>query len=512
MRRFEDNQAHRSLRTVSRNWSPGRGRQGKILVFMAILLPVLCGYIGFVLDGSLMMAEHRSAQHVCDAAATAAAMALYRGEGDTAARSQAEQWIKSHNNLADAVVETSIPPASGDYVGRSGYVEVVVRQPIRTRFIQVFGTSPDQTVRARSVAGPDSSTVNAAIVILDPQVPDIAVDTSSIAALAIPALSLPAAHVGGIECLGLGQCRVDGAVLVNSEWGGVDEDGQPAGVSNGPPWGINCTPILPLTKLVARDIRVVGGVDDPDNYGHFVSGEPSPLRANALAVPDPYRELPVPTTASDPNNVSATSRGGVLVTGLPLIGPPVHLQPGVYDWIQVTSGIAVFEPGIYIIRGKHPISQLSLAMIAGTVNAEGVMFYITNSTGYSSASGTPDSNDGETVAPGQSTPSLLPSVVITSLINSSISGLDDPDSPFDNVLIYQRRWDRRPIIFACQHLILGGTLQGSVYAKWAQVWFAGQGVYDLSFVAGSMRIANVLGITISPSHPLPPARDIFLVE
>src|SRR5262245_24493769 len=139
--------ADRSQRHVSRSVSPERS--GKILVFMAILLPVLCGYIGLVLDGSLMMAEHRSVQHVCDAAATAAAMSLYLGEGETVARSQADEWVKSHNDLADAVVETNIPPASGDYAGRSGYVEVIVRQPMRMRFIQVFGTSPDQAVRAR---------------------------------------------------------------------------------------------------------------------------------------------------------------------------------------------------------------------------------------------------------------------------------------------------------------------------------------------------------------------------
>ena len=64
---------------------------------------------------------------------------------------------------------------------------------------------------------------------------------------------------------------------------------------------------------------MVGGVDNPSNYGSFVSGNKSPLQAGRLSVPDPYETLAVPSTAVDPSNVSAQLRGGVQVVGLPLI-------------------------------------------------------------------------------------------------------------------------------------------------------------------------------------------------
>lgn len=483
-------------------------RNGKILVLMAILLPVLCGFVGLVVDSSMLMVEYRSMQHVSDAAASAAAMALYQGDSSTVARNAAIESVHVHNNCPSATVTVNIPPTSGAYSGNSSYAEVIVSRQIETYFVQVLGSASMQSVRTRSVAGTDDATAGSAVVVLDPDPPNITVNT-----LGLLTVSVPPVQLGGFECLGVGQLKVDGAVLVNSEWGGVDENGDPAGESAAPPWGIDCMPILPLTKLRARDIRVVGGVDDEDNFGHFTSGKASPLRAGKLPVPDPYKSLPVPTLSSDSTNVSSTNYGGKTIVSVPLLPLFVTtLHPGVYDWINVVSGNVVFEPGIYIIRSKNPLTQLSLSVVAGNVTAEGVMFYITNSPAYSPASGAPDNSDGETDAPGYGLSSILPSTVITGLLGSSYSGLDDPGSPFDGMLIYQRRWDRRPIVFACEHLILGGTIKGSVYAKWASVWFAAQGTYDMSFVAGSMRMINVLACTIAPTTLLPSAKDVYLVE
>lgn len=483
-------------------------RNGKILVLMALLLPTLCAFVGLVLDSSMLMVEYRSLQHASDCAASAAAMALYQGESPSAARSAAIDCVKIQNGFSSANVVVNIPPTSGPYTGNSNYAEVVCTRTVGTYFIQVLGSDSLQTVRTRSVAGTDDATAGTAVVVLDPDPPNITVNT-----LGLLTVSVPPVQLGGLECLGLGQLKIDGAVLVNSEWGGVDENGDPAGDSLGPPWGIDCMPILPLTKLRARDIRVVGGVDDEDNYGHFTAGKASPLRAGKLPVPDPFRDLPVPTLSSDPTNVSTTNHGGKTIVGVPLLPLlTTTLEPGVYEWINVVSGNVVFEPGIYIIRSKNPVTQLSLSVLAGTVTAEGVMFYITNSASYSPTSGGPDSSDGETEAPGYSLSTILPSTVITGILGSSYSGLDDPGSPYDGMLIYQRRWDRRPIVFACENLVLGGTMAGTVYAKWASIWFAAQGTYDMKFVSGSMRFVNVLACTIAPTTLLAPAKDVYLVE
>ncbi|MGE3317210.1 MAG: pilus assembly protein TadG-related protein, partial [Planctomycetaceae bacterium] len=256
---------------------------------MAVILPILCGFVGLVVDSSMMMVEYRSLQHATDCAATAAAMALYRGDSAAVARNAAIECIRDRNGFASAIIDVNIPPISGPYAGQSSYAEVISSREIETYFIQVLGSESMQTVRTRSVAGRDDATAGGAVVVLDPDPPNVTVNT-----LGLMTVSVPPVQLGGLECLGLGQLKIDGALLVNSKWGGVDENGDPAGESAGLPWGVNCTPILPLTKVRARDIRVVGGVCDEDNNGHFVAGKASPLRCGKLPVPDPFADLPVP--------------------------------------------------------------------------------------------------------------------------------------------------------------------------------------------------------------------------
>ena len=323
--------------------------------------------------------------------------------------------------------------------------------------------------------------------------------------------TLPALQIGGLEVLGLGQFKVNGAVLDNNQWGGVDQNGNPAGSGSGPPYGASCMPLLSLMSLAAINIRVVGGVDNQSNYGSYTAGKPSPLVAT-LPVPDSLLSVPVPTTGADSANVVATTYGGVQVIGIPLITPPKVLNPGVYDWIEIVSGTAVFNPGVYIIRSVNPVTQIALNIAGGIVTANGVMFYITNTTNYTPTSGAPDASDaGSTAAPPTLT-TMIPSVVIASLLGSSYSSLSSASSPYNGMLIFQRRIDRRPIVLADQQLLLAGTLQGTVYGKYSQVVFAANGTFDMKIVAGSIRFANILQTMLAPSQPLPPAQDVYLVE
>ncbi len=64
------------------------------------------------------------------------------------------------------------------------------------------------------------------------------------------------------------------------------------------------------------------------------------------------------------------------------------MQPGVYDWIEIISGNVTFAPGIYIITGANPLTGVGLSILGGTVTANGVLFYITNSTSFDPSSGT----------------------------------------------------------------------------------------------------------------------------
>ena len=483
-----------------------RRRRAKVLVILAVLLPTLCAFLGLAIDAALLMTAQRELQHAADAAAYSAAMEKQQGASYFAMVSAAVQSVQIDNSLV-ATVDLHNPPQSGPYAGSNQHVEVILHQDISLYIMPAVMGNNIRTVSARSVCGPQASTAGAAIVILDPNPAPL-----SVAAVPLVLPSLPSL-VGGLEVLGAGKVDVDGAVLVNTRWGGLDENGESTGDSPPPPSAVACTPLLPLTKLRARDLRVVGGVDNPANYGNFVSGEPSPLRAGRLSVPDPLKSLPIPTLAADAANVKDTVYGGKTIVGLPLIGPPTTLHPGIYDWITVTSGKVVFEPGVYIIRGKDPLTQISLSILAGEIQASGVMFYLTNTSSFTPTTGSPDNLDSETQPPPPGALALVPSAVIDiGLINSSYAPLDAPSSPFHGMLIYQRRQDRRPVVLVQNNIILGGNVQGTIYAKWGHVILSGKGSYKTRVVSGTMRFITLLDCEVSPPTLLPPATDIFLVE
>lgn len=480
-------------------------RSGKVLVLFAVLLPAMLAVVGLVLDGGILQGTYRRTQHVADAAATAAARALQRGETEWVVASEAERVSASVNRRPSGGVIINSPPDRGAYAGDANTVEVEITEQADTYFYGFTGGDTMVPVRVRAVAGVRPSTARAAIVVLDPDPPPLSVPPLPGILPALPAL------IGGLEIEGLGTVRVDGAILVNSTWGGLDEYGEPTGDTAGPPFALASINLLTPQRLRARDIRVVGGVDNPDAYGHFVAGESSPLRTGKLAVPDPLIDLPVPTTLADPAHVNGTLRGGVRIVGLP-VGPVQTLQPGIYEWIEIVSGRVRFDPGVYIIRSVNPVTQIALNILAGEVQADGVMFYITDSAGYSAASGVPDSSDGEAVPGNPAILDLLPSAVINLVLpGSRMSGINDPDSPFDGMLIFQRRRDRRPVAIV-SGLLGTPRVDGTVYAKWGHAILASRGTIETAFVAGTVRIVTTLPTTIAPRRLLPAAEDVFLLE
>jgi len=485
-------------------------RSGKVLILFAVLLPAMLAVTGLIIDGGILQGTYRRAQHIADAAATAGARELRRdaalpvGLAHAQASDRAVDVARRSNARILGGVRVSVPPESGRYADNRDAVEVELGMA-HTLFSGFVGDSATVELQARAVAGWRPSTAGAAIVVLDPNPPRLSVPPLPAVLPALPAL------IGGFELEGIGAVRVDGAILVNTQWGGYDENGDPTGDVAPPPFGIASINLLAPRRLAARDIRVVGGVDDPDAYGPYTVGESSPLRCGRIAVPDPLISLPVPTTTADPVNVNATLRGGVRIIGLP-ISPFQVLNPGVYDWIEVVSGRVQFNPGVYIIRGKNPITQISLNMLAGEIQADGVMFYITDSAGYAAGSGAPDSIDGETTPPAPGALDLLPSAVINLVLpGSRISGINDPGSPYDGIVVFQRRRDRRPVAIVTSLLASSGV-EGTVYAKWGHVILASRGTVDASFVAGTVRIVTALPTTIAPSRLLPPAEDVFLLE
>jgi hypothetical protein len=125
----------------------------------------------------------------------------------------------------------------------------------------------------------------------------------------------------------------------------------------------------------------------------------------------------------------------------------------------------------------------------------------------------PDAAHGETQPAPPGVTTMIPSAIIdVGLLSSQFSPLSDSTSPFNGMMSFQRRQDRRPVVFVQQNIVGAGRLSGTVYAKWGHVLLTGKGTYNARFVAGTMRIPALLDCTIQPSTLLPPAQDVYLTE
>ena len=279
-------------------------RTGKILVFLAVSLPALLGIVGLVFDTGLIMSDKENLQHATDAAATAAAMDLLENKTSATAVATAATYLQILNGFADAQITTNIPPSSGPFAGKIGFVEVIATRQHSTAIMQVVGEAfavADYRAGSRGLPANDcwgggrrsrSQSASAASEF----------DVANTTVIPFPDRRPATPRRGAVQ--------VNGAVLVNTAWGGVDQNGQPVGTGAGPPRGIACTYDLPLTQLKATNIRVVGGVDTQNNYANYVQGNASPLRRMRC-------QLRIRTTSS---------RFPALLRIRPTLAPPIMVE------------------------------------------------------------------------------------------------------------------------------------------------------------------------------------------
>jgi hypothetical protein len=391
---------------------PGRpSRRGTIVIMFAVLLPVLLGMTGLVIDCGLMMATQRQVQNAADAAAMAAAMDLYRGSTPDQATTTANTFVQQYNGGAsayalvlngsyDATAKTSplnIPPKQGPYAGNIQYVEAIVIYPINLMFIPVLNAIPginlSQTtqVQARAVAGFEQVSFGEGVIVLDPT-------------------KTPGLSVSGNNT----RLVVNGTIVDNSEGSGYDQFGgtvtstysQPAVTTiNGNP-----TP----APIVCRDLQVVGGVDalttidnirayDPafasNGYYYDPSNQDRPLFAGAPSQSDPLQSVPAPSssngvitgTSDAQNPYYGYKNGSWAPKQTPQDvslgnGDTVTFSPGIYKSISITGGDVTFTPGIYVVGKDGTGSGDALYIGGGTLRVgpqnqgiNGVMFYNTGS-------------------------------------------------------------------------------------------------------------------------------------
>jgi hypothetical protein len=464
--------------------SVGGGRRGKVLILVAMLLPPLCGMIGLVIDAGVMLATHRQAQNAADAAARVAATTRVAGGSDADALTAAIAYVTTYNQIPGATVALNSPPLSGSYAGNLQYIEIVVTTQSDAWFISIVGGEQHPTVVARAVAGPELSVAEESLCALDPNaVPGVTSDGTTL--------------------------QVNGRVWINSQGAGYDETGGFVNLGS-PSYAVQR---LNGGSFTSDRLRIVGGADSATAYVNS-SGSTS-LKARQLPRSDPLLNLPTPTTATGvlqtyPGSGAQTFTSPQQISVTLAAGEDIAFSPGIYSSIEVTgAGNVTFQPGIYVLKGGNTNGTALNLSITGTVTGTGVIFYNTGST-YDPATGNPDRNDGNVL--GTDATATFGDVTInTGGLN--LTPLAGASSPLAGFVVYQRRWNTKPIIF--YHSTSNDTLVGTVYARWAKLTVVNPGTFTTQFVVGSFVASNPTSggfVTINPSPIKGQAKLVFLVE
>lgn len=496
-------------------------RRGAIVVFLAVVLIVLIGLLGLVIDGGFLLARYRQVQNAADTAALAYAMDRLVGKPDTDAVTTANDFVRVHNGMTNAdllVLDQNVhePPITGPYAGKDLYVEVEVTAPINTLFIQVLGLNRTHQVTARAVATwGELLTAGEGAIVLDPR----------------------PSQAPGFNVAGGGTIRVQGGIFDNNEGGGVDENGNPVNANN----RVAASGGQPNseTGIYTTSFRVVGGVDNPEQFKNYDTGinVPNILHAGILPIPDPLASLETPYVGNGVQYPAPTGDGtwgNVDVTNNNYSGPAqfevdtdgdgitdlIQMQPGVYKSISITGGNVKLIPGIYVISAGN---TKALKINGGTVDARGIMFYNTGAN-YDPLSGEPDASDpfdpgGVFPPPGQPETQYGDVTLNAGMVFHPIDTTNAEFTPyyppgieaFDGMLFYQRR--RNPMAVEIQGNSAAGALAGTIYGKWALFKISGQGTYDAQFIVGSMTITGTGNVTFTyAGQGRGKAPAIFLVE
>lgn len=110
---------------------------------------------------------------------------------------------------------------------------------------------------------------------------------------------------------------------------------------------------------LAGGISVKGSNFDPDSLSY--QGLPATLNTDMPPIDDPFKGLPEPSSAGMPDLGTISASGTY---------PPGYYSGG----MQVSSGLANLQPGVYILGGSGNKGGLDLS--GGIINAPGVMLFL----------------------------------------------------------------------------------------------------------------------------------------
>jgi Putative Flp pilus-assembly TadE/G-like len=312
-------------------------RPAAVVPTVAICLPVLMAVVALALDTGMIYDRQRNSQAAADAAALAAAGDLFNTYTDAdytnngtdpnqvaynhALAIAAANGYPNDGKTADVVV--NIPPKTGLFVGKKGYVEVLITYHQQRGFSSIFGTG-DLMVGARAVARGKWEPANVGIIALDPTSP------SSV-------------KIGG----GATALVPNSGVIINST----------------SPTALYASGTG--TTFTAEEFDITGGYAGGTVGTNFIGD----MQTGVPPTADPYRFLPPPdkttmTQQQFPQSAQVIDYGGGVRTYI--------CPPGVYkNGISVSGKDSlILQPGIYYMDG----GGFSFSG-QGSLTATGVMIY-----------------------------------------------------------------------------------------------------------------------------------------
>jgi hypothetical protein len=268
-----------------------------MLVFVAVSMVVLMGFLALTLDVGAGNRQRRIAQTAADAAALAGAAEIWRNITDAGVIIPAAQAEATRNGFNDADADVTVQvfylpgPSTGPYAGNPEYVEVQIDKTIPTIFAGIFNFA-SLTVHTRAVAGVGSYALNC-VYSLDPSGPK------------------------AIEVINGGVMTTNCGISINS------------------------------TNPNALDVNQAGVIDTQGGGIAIAggwSGNKPPTPTPSTGAPlfeNPLKDLTMPTVGSCDHPIKT------------IVSGTMTLSPGVYcGGIEVTTGErANLQPGLYIING-----------------------------------------------------------------------------------------------------------------------------------------------------------------
>ena len=272
----------------ARSKSLADNRRGAMLVFAAIAMITLLGFLAMTLDVGAGNRQRRIAQTAADAGALGGASEIKRLQYDSVVTSARNEAVR--NGFAVGDITVNYPPASGPHAGSTLYVEVLINKTVPTIFGSIFNIG-SLDIAARAVAGVGVYNLTC-LYTLDPSAPR------------------------ALEVDNGGELDTNCGIAVNSTNPNALDTHSSGDVNAG-----------------RGSISVAGG------WTGNKAPVPAPSTGTA-AVVNPVSYLAMPTVGS------CTS------TGLLTITKDTTISPGVYcGGISVTNKTTNLSPGTYIIRG-----------------------------------------------------------------------------------------------------------------------------------------------------------------